>query len=198
MNLSKIWTKWLAAVAMGLFGVGIGGAPGANPGPAGGIWPLLFMGLSMALFPALLWVHVISWLVLLTCLWWLERNRCETPPGLWSGLLFGAVSFVFLSTFGSFGALYATGIAFGVAIALDLRSELRFNKSGRFYGTVLETRDLSRAHLAAKALARAGIAVHVRGQYTARLKRGFALEEPLEVMVFGDDLEAAEGVVSTF
>lgn len=196
MNLNTIWTKWLAALGMGLFGVGIGSASGANPGPAGGIWPLLFMGLSMAFFPALLWIHVLSWLVLLLCLWWLERNRSETPPGLWSGLLFGAVSLVFLNTFGNFGALYAAGIAFGVAIALDLRNEMAFNRSGKFYGTVLETRDLSRAHLASQALKRAGISVHVRGQYSARLKRGFALEEPLEVMVFGEDLEIAEGIVN--
>jgi len=187
--------KALRILLVGAAAVGISKAPGKNPGPAGGVWPLVFAGLSMAVRPEPMWLHVASWLGLLLAFWTLESRQSKTAPSLFSGLLLGGLAFAICSELGPPGMLFSASAGYLIALVLDVTAELRFRDRHGFYATVLQSRDLSVIQDAKERLIARGVEIHVRGYSLAQMRRSFALTDPVEIMVDGEDLELAEEIL---
>ena len=187
--------KALRILVVGLAAVGISKAPGKNPGPAGGVWPLVFSGMSMAIRPEPMWLHIASWLGLLLAFWALENRQSKTGPSLITGLLLGGFAFAICSQLGPPGMLFSASVAYLIALILDVSAELRFRDKHGFYGTVLQSRDLSVIQDGKERLIDRGIDIHIRGFSLAQMRRSFALNDPIEIMVDGEDLELAEEIL---
>lgn len=187
--------KALKILFVGSAAVGISKTPAKNPGPAGGVWPLVFAGLSMAVRPQPMWLHVASWLGLLLAFWWLESRQSKTAPSLLSGLVLGGVAFAICRELGPPGMLFSASVGYLIALILDVSGELRFRDRHGFYGTVLQSRDLSVIQDARERLVERGLDIHVRGYSLAQMRRSFALNDPIEIMVDGEDLELAEEIL---
>lgn len=162
-----------------------------SPGPAGGLWPVVFAGLCMTIRPDLMGLVIVAWLGLLVALWGLEA-RDSKPPSLLGGVVFGGIAIAVLREFGPQGMIFGSAAAYGLALILDIRNELIFRKSQGFYGTVMESRNLASIRDAQNTLRKQQIPCFIRGFQTACLRRPFALTEPLELLVDGEDLQAAQ------
>lgn len=161
------------------------------PGPAGGLWPLVFAGLCMAIRPDLMGLVIVAWLGLLVALWGLEA-RDSKPPSLLGGVVFGAIAIGLLKDFGPEGMIFGSAAAYALALILDIRNELKFRNRHGFYGTVMESRNLALIRDAQATLRARQIPCFIRGYQTACLRRPFALTESLELLVDGEDLESAQ------